>query len=138
MAGDISKADASPRPSLALIEQGTKMYTSITKRVYRAMKSEAAEALCLNRKHLKESARYRVGDEWLEVTPDDYRLGGGLSRSRTTMVTDMQRLGRASVLMTMKDDPLCNGLEIRRRFLEYAGIDRVDEILVPQTRSRPR
>lgn len=132
LAGDISKADASPTTVLALIEQGTKMYTSIHKRVYRAMKSELQKLYKLNRRHLQEPARYRIGDEWLEVTPEDYRLGGGVEPiADPTMVTDMQRLGRASVLMTMKDDPMINGQEVRRRFLEYAGIDRVDEILVP-------
>jgi len=132
LAGDISKADASPTTVLALIEQGTKMYTSIHKRVYRAMKSELQKLFALNRRHLEEPARYRIGDEWLEVTPEDYRLGGGVEPiADPTMVTDMQRLGRASVLMSLKDDPHCNGMEIRRRFLEYAGIDRVDEILVP-------
>ena len=132
LAGDVAKADASPTTVLALIEQGTKMYTSIHKRVYRAMKDELQKLYKLNRKYMKEAARYRVGDEWLEVTPDDYRLGGGVEPiADPTMVTDMQRLGRATVLLGMKDDPMINGLEVRRRFLEYAGIDRPDEILVP-------
>jgi chaperonin GroES len=132
LTGDAGMANASPTTILALIEQGSKVYTSIHKRVYRAMKAELQKLYALNRKHITEEARYRVGDEWLEVSPDDYRLGGGVEPiADPTMVTDMQRLGRAEVLMTLKDDPQCNGMEIRRRYLEYVGIDRVDEILVP-------
>jgi chaperonin GroES len=132
LAGDLAKADASPTTVLALIEQGSKMYTSITKRLYRAMKSEYQKLYTLNRKHLTEAAHYRVGDEFLEVTPDDYRLGGGVEPiADPTMVTDMQRLGRAQILMTLKDDPMVNGMEVRRRFFEYCGIDRIDEILTP-------
>lgn len=132
LTGDAGMASASPTTVLALIEQGSKVYTSIHKRVYRAMKAECQKLFNLNRKHLTETARYRVGDEWLEITPEDYRLGGGVEPiADPTMVTDMQRLGRAEVLMTLKDDPLMNGQEIRRRFLEYTGQDRIDELFAP-------
>lgn len=132
LTGDAGLGSASPTTVLALIEQGSKVYTSIHKRVYRAMKGELKKLYNLNRKHLTESARYRIGDEWLEVTPDDYRLGGGVEPiADPTMVTDMQRLGRAQILWQDKDDPQVNGLEVRRRYFEYCGIDRIDEILVP-------
>lgn len=134
LSGDIAKANTSPTTVLALIEQGSKMYTSIHKRIYRAMKDELDKLYALNRKHLDEKrpSRYRKGDEWLEVTQEDYRLGGGVEPiADPTMVTDMQRLGRASVLMQMANDPMINGMEVRRRYLEYVGVDRIDEILVP-------
>ena len=132
LTGDAGLGNASPTTVLALIEQGSKVYTSIHKRVYRAMKGELQKLYNLNRKYLTENQHYRIGDEWLEVTPDDYRLGGGVEPiADPTMVTDMQRLGRAEVLMTLKDDPHCDPMEIRRRYLEYVGIDRIDEILVP-------
>lgn len=132
LSGDALQANMQPTTLLALIEQGSKYYTSIQKRIYRAMKSELQKLYSLNRKYMKEKARYRVGDEWLEVTPDDYRLGGGVEPiADPTMVTDMQRMGRAQVLMSMSNDPMINGLEVRRRFFEMIGIDRIDEILVP-------
>ena len=132
LTGDAGLANASPTTVLALIEQGSKVYTSIHKRVYRAMKSELQKLYNLNRKHMTETARYRIGDEWLQIEPDDYRLGGGVEPiADPTMVTDMQRLGRAEVLMTLKDDPHCNPIEIRTRYLEMVGIDRIDEIVVP-------
>jgi len=132
LSGDALKANASPTTVLALIEQGAKMYTSIHKRVYRAMKDELDKLYALNRKHLNEKARYRKADEWLEVTQEDYRLGGGVEPiADPTMVTDMQRLGRASVLMQMANDPMMNGMEIRRRYLEMVGVERIEELIVP-------
>lgn len=132
LTGDAGMASASPTTVLALIEQGSKVYTSIHKRIYRAMKNELQKLYTLNRKHLTESVYYRVGDEFLEVTPEDYRLGGGVEPiADPTMVTDMQRLGRAQILWQDKDDPHCNPLEIRRRYFEYCGIDRIDEVLMP-------
>lgn len=132
LSGDALQANMQPTTLLALIEQGAKYYTSIQKRLYRAMKMELQKLYDLNRKFMKEKSRYRVGDEWLEVTPDDYRLGGGVEPiADPTMVTDMQRMGRAQVLMSMAQDPMVNGMEVRRRFFEMIGVDRIDEILVP-------
>jgi chaperonin GroES len=132
LTGDASIANAPPTTVLALIEQGMKVYTAIHKRVYRAEKSELAKLFRLNRKYLKATAKYRVGDEWREVTPNDYELAGGVEPiADPTMVTDMQKLGRAQILMGFKDDPMVDQMEIRRRLFDAASIDRIDELLVP-------
>lgn len=138
LAGDVAKADASPTTVLALIEQGMKVYTAIHKRIYRALKSEFAKIYRLNRLYLNENQRYRIGDEWREVTPEDYRLGGGVEPiADETMLTDMQKLSRAQILMLFKDDPLVNQLEIRQRFFEAANINRIEELLVPPQQPSP-
>lgn len=138
LAGDASLANSQPTTLLALIEQGSKVYTSIHKRIYRALKGELAKLYRLNRLYLKDDQRYKVGDEWREVSPDDYRLGGGVEPiADPTMVTDMQRMGRAMVVMQFKDDPLINQIEIRRRVLDAAQIDRIDELLITQPPPNP-
>lgn len=133
LAGDASIANAPPTTILALIEQGMKVYTAIHKRVYRALKSEFAKIYRLNRLYLTDNQKYRIGDEWREVTPEDYRLGGGVEPiADPTMITDMQKLSRAQILLTFPpDDPQINHLEVKRRLLDAANIDRVDEILIP-------
>lgn len=133
MTGDSSLANQPPTTILALIEQGMKLYSAIHKRVYRAFKSEFHKLYVLNRKRINKAQRFRVGDEWLEVTPDDYRLGGGVEPiADPTMVTDMQKLGRAQILLQFLNDPLINQVELRRRFLDAAMIDRLDELLITQ------
>jgi chaperonin GroES len=132
LTGDAALANAPPTTILALIEQGLKVYTAIHKRVYRALKSEFAKIYRLNRLYLTESQRYRIGDEWREVTPEDYRLGGGVEPiADPTMTTDMQKLGRAQILMGFKDDPMINQKEIRTRLFDAASIDRIEDIFAP-------
>jgi chaperonin GroES len=133
LAGDAKMAGASPTTILALIEQGLNVYTAIHKRVYRALKSEFNKIYRLNRLYLKDKQRrYRVGDEWREVEPDDYRLAGGVEPiADPTMITDMQKLGRAEILMGFKDDPLINQKEIRTRLFDAASIDRIEDLFTP-------
>lgn len=132
LAGDAAMANAPPTTILALIEQGMKVYTAIHKRVYRALKSEFAKIYRLNRKYLTESQRFQVGDEWREVTPDDYRLGGGVEPiADPTMITDMQKLGRAQIAMGFKGDPLINQKEIYTRLFDAASMDRIEDLFAP-------
>jgi chaperonin GroES len=132
LAGGAEMANAPPTTILALIEQGLKVYTAIHKRVYRALKAEFNKIYRLNRLYLKENERYQVGDEWREITLDDYRLGGGVEPiADPTMVTDMQKLGRASVGMQFKGDPLIDQKNIYTRLFEAAGFDRIEEMFTP-------
>lgn len=133
LAGDAQIANAPPTTVLALIEQGLKVYTAIHKRVYRALKSEFNKIYRLNRLYLRdEQRRYRVGDEWREVSPDDYRLGGGVEPiADPTMITDMQKLGRAQILLGFRGDPMINQKEIYTRLFDAANVDRVEDLFVP-------
>jgi chaperonin GroES len=133
LAGDAATANASPTTILALIEQGLTVYTAIHKRIYRALKAEFNKIYRLNRIYLKdEQRRYRVGDEWREVQPDDYRMGGGVEPiADPTMITDMQKLGRAQILFPIKEDPMLNKKEIYMRMFDAASMDRVEDLFAP-------
>ncbi len=132
LTGDAAIANAPPTTILALIEQGMKLYTAIHKRIYRAFKKEYAKLYRLNRIYVTAKTKYQVGDEENEIQPDDYRLGGGVVPiADPSMVTDMQKLGRAQIAMQFKDDPLVNQMEIRKRLFDAAGMDRIDDLLQP-------
>jgi chaperonin GroES len=133
LSGDAAVANAPPTTILALIEQGMKFYTAIAKRVFRAEKQELQKLFELNRLHLTEPAEYQFGDEWREVTPEDYRVAGGVEPvADPTMTTDMQRLGRAQiVLTTCGGDPAFDQMAVKTRLLEAASIDRIDELRAP-------
>lgn len=132
LTGDTARlADTQPTTLLALIEQGMKVYTAIYKRIYRALKSELCKIYRLNQLYLGTSSRYKIGDEWKEITRDDYRLGGGVEPiSDPTMVTDMQKLARAGVVMPFANDPLFNPIEVRKMYLDAANIPHIDKLLV--------
>lgn len=139
LTGDATnKASMSPTTTLALIEQGLKVFTAIYKRVYRAMKSELNKLYRLNRIYGDQKAEYKVGDTWKQVTKEDYVNGSGVEPiADPNMVSDMQRLGRAQYLMQFGQDPYFNGYEIRHRMLEAANIPNIDKVLNKQAAPNP-
>lgn len=129
LAGDAAIANAPPTTVVALIEQGMKFYTAIAKRVFRAEKAELAKLYALNKKYITEDTEYRVGDEWRDITPEDYAQGGGVEPiADPTMTTDMQKLGRSQIVMSVASDPLINRRVALTRLLDSANIDRVEEL----------
>ena len=132
LVGDAAVANAPPTTILALIEQGLGFYTAIIKRVFRGLTSEYEKLHRLNRKYLTEKTQFQLGDEEKEIGPDDYKFSGGVTTvADPRMTTDMQRLGRANLLMSFKDDPLINQREIRQRTLEAANIERIEDVMAP-------
>jgi len=126
-------ANIQPTTLVLLISQGMRTYTAIHQRIYRSLKSEFAKLFRLNRLFLQRDQRYRIGDTWRVVKPEDYRLGGGVEPvSDPREVTDMQRLGRAIAIKEFANDPLCNPMEVRRRYFEALQIERIDKLLVQQ------
>lgn len=132
LAGDAAVANAPPTTVVALIEQGLKLYTAIVKRVYRGLTAEAQKLHRLNQRHITDEVEYRVGEEWMKIGPEDYRMSGGVEPvADPSMTTDMQKLGRAQLIMSTVGDPLVNKAEAFRRFFEAASIDRIDDLLTP-------
>ncbi len=136
LTGDAAIANAPPTTILALIEQGMKVYTAIHKRFFRAETAELAKLYRLNRKYITEDQRYQIGDEFREITPEDFRLGGGVEPiADPTMTTDMQKLGRAQLLMTLLETEdgkkLLDPKAVFDRMLEAANIDRISDLYIP-------
>lgn len=138
LSGETTPANTPATSMLAMIEQGLKVFTGIWKRVHRSLKSEYDKQFRLNRLYLEEQTSYRIGEEWKTVTRQDYVRGSGVVPwSDSTMVTDMQRLGRAGVLQMFANDPLLDGVEIRRRILQAADIDGISQLMQSNPMSNP-
>lgn len=138
MSGDIKAQTMSPTVFMALVEQGLKMFTSIWKRIHRSLKSELDKLYRLNRIYLEEQRTYRVGDQWKEVSREDYATGSGVEPvSDKNMVADVQKLARAEFLSNLKDDARLDGKEILRRMFEAAGIPDIDKIIKQQEDTNP-
>jgi len=130
LTGEQKDANIPATTTLALIEQGLKVFTAIYKRIHRSLKAELEKLYRLNRIHLDDITGYQVGDEWHMVGREDYVKGSGVEPiSDPTMVSDMQKLGRAQFLLTFAQDPMFNGMEIRKRVLDAAAIERPDDLL---------
>jgi chaperonin GroES len=139
MVGDMPGDNTSGITTLAVIEQGLKVYSAIHKRIHRSLGYEFRKLFRLNRLYLPKESGWLDGDLWRKISREDYgRSAGVVPISDPQMVTDMQRMGRAQFLLQFKDDPLFNGREIRIRMLEAANIPDAEMLLVQQPPGDPK
>lgn len=133
MVGDLPGDNTSGVATLAMIEQGLKVFSAIYKRIHRSLKQEFKKLFRLNRLYLPMQSGYRMGDEWHEISQQDYQEGAGVEPvSDPQMVTDMQKLGRAQFLMQFKDDPWFKGRELRLKMLDAALFPDAENLLNDQ------
>jgi len=130
LTGETQGNDQAVGTTLAMIEQGLKVYTSIYKRVHRSLKWELACLRRLNRLYLDPQAYFNFQDKQGVVAQEDYRADDVdvIPVSDPTVVTDMQRMGRAQFLMQFLGKGL-NDQEIIVRVLEAGGIPDVKALL---------
>lgn len=139
MVGDMPSDNTPATTMLAVIEQGLQVFSAIHKRIHRSLKKEFAKLFRLNRLYLEENTGYLVGDEWHQISRQDYMAGSGVEPiSDPRMLTDMQRMGRAQFLLQFRGDPLINQVEIRRRVLDAGQIDQPEKLLVLQPTPDPK
>lgn len=133
MTGDTGGKQMQPTTALALIEQGLKVFTAIYKRIYRSLNKEFKLLFDLNSEYLNDQEYFSFAGQQMQVSNADYNPDS-LSVNPVAdprLVTDMQRLTRAQILMQFAQDPMVNPVVIRRRYLEAAGIDGIDEVMKP-------
>ncbi|MCF4166344.1 co-chaperone GroES [Zavarzinia compransoris] len=132
LTGEQQQSNVPATTTLALIEQGMKVFTAIYKRIHRSLKQEFAKLYRINRLYVSPQAYANVLDEPADPQAD-YRGGDCdvVPVSDPTIVTDMQRLGRAQFLMQFSGDPLIDQVEIRKRVLAAASIEDAEKLLKP-------
>lgn len=130
LTGDTNQANTPVGTTLALIEQGLKVATAIFKRIHRALKDELACLFRLNKLYLEPEVYFEFQDEEGQVRLDDYQVQdvGVVPVSDPTVMTDMQRLGRAQYLMQFRgmgfDDQ-----KIAVRAMEAGGITDIEDLM---------
>ncbi len=131
MTGEGQGKNASPTTTLALIEQGTAVFSAIYKRVYRSLRKEYKKIYLLNAQYLDEEKYFILMDEKESVGPEDYETEDLdiVPEADPSTVTNMQRLGRAQFLQQFNGDPDFESIALKRRLLEAASIPDVDELL---------
>jgi chaperonin GroES len=139
LTGDMPGDNTSGITTLAVIEQGLKVYSAIHKRIHRSLGYEFRKLFRLNRLFLPRESGWLDGDIWRKITREDYGKSAGVNPiSDPQMVTDMQRMGRAQFLLQFKDDALFNGREIRMRMLDAANIPDPEKLLADQPPGDPK
>lgn len=122
--------------TLAMIEQGLKVFTAIVKRVFRAMKREYTLIYDINKKSMQRGGMpkyFTIMDQPIEIMADDYSDTLDVRTvADPNLVTDMQRLTQAQFLMEQveKQNPHINAFEATRRAVEAARIADAENLLV--------
>ncbi|HDA7351596.1 TPA: hypothetical protein O5T82_002316, partial [Staphylococcus aureus] len=142
--GDTGGQVQTATTTLAMIEQGLKVFTAIYKRIYRALKDEFKLLFELNARNIDEKAYYTFNDEQEVVEKSDYDLQSMdiCPVADPKMVTDMQRSARAQVLMQIGQDPtlgpLQDPLEALRRIYDAVGMEEPDKLIKKQQGPSPQ
>jgi chaperonin GroES len=123
--------------TLALIEQGLKVFTAIYKRIHRAFKQELECLYRLNSLYLDPQAYFNFQDVPGVIAQQDYKEGDCdvIPVSDPSVVTDMQRLGRAQYLGQFLGKGL-DDMAIMNRMFQAANIPDVHE-LAPKQQPQP-
>jgi chaperonin GroES len=140
MTGEAQGRNQSPTTTMALIEQGMQVFSAIYKRIFRSLRKEYKKLYNLNARYLNPETYFTVLDEQEMVGPEDYNTKDYdiVPVADPRAVTHMQKLARAEYLGGFANDPYFNGIEVRRRMLDAASIDDIDELLVEQPPPNPQ
>ncbi len=124
--------------TVALIEQGLKVFTAIYKRIYRALRDEFRLLFELNARYLDEQEYFQFQDEQQAVAKSDYDIKSMDIRpvADPKMVTDVQRAARANVLLQIAAHPVLgavqNPREALKRVYESVGMEAPEQLIVPE------
>jgi len=138
LSGDLAR-NQTATTTLAMIEQGMKVYTSIYKRIYRALKKEYGLLAELNSKFLPDEQYFVMQDDRKAIARQDYDMRSLdiMPVADPNIVTDMQKMARAQLLMETAQMPGVNAHEALRRVYEAAGIDNVEKLLQDPAQAQP-
>jgi chaperonin GroES len=135
--GEASGANTPATTTLALIEQGSKVFSAVFKRLHRAFKYEFRKLYRLNKLFLDAVEYVTVLDELEAVSRIDYATEDCdiIPVSDPNMVSDAQQMIKAEVLKGFLGAGL-NDDEIMRRALEAMRIPDIDK-LIPKEPKQP-
>ena len=137
LTGETQGANASPTTTLALIEQGLKVFSSIYKRLHRSLKSEFQKVRRLNRLYLDNDHYRAVLDDPAADVIDFYDKDMDVMPvSDETELTHIQKLIKAEALNAKIGTGL-NDREINKRYLEALDTPDIEKVLPPENKQEP-
>jgi chaperonin GroES len=136
MSGESPAANVPAASTLAVIEQGLKVFSGIFKRLYRSLKDEFKKIARLNRMYKPENYNIILDDPSANIEADysDTSLDV-VPVADPTNASDMMRSLKAEALLKMLGQGL-NDNEIKKRYLLSLGIENVETIM-PQENAPP-
>jgi chaperonin GroES len=134
LTGEQQQSNVPATTTLALIEQGLKVFTAIYKRIHRSLGEELGKLFKINRRYLRPEEYFAILDgDPQKVTLADYNEGDYdiCPFSDPTISTDAQRLARAQAAVQFVGAPFSNPIEIMRRYYEAIGEENPEALFAP-------
>lgn len=134
LTGEQQQSNVPASTTLALIEQGLKVFSAIYKRIHRSLKQELGKLKKLNARYMQPQEYFMVLDTQEQVAIQDYQDESMdvIPVSDPTVVTEAQRMGRAQALLPFAQDPMIDGMEVKKRYFEALGIENVEALWAKQ------
>lgn len=139
LAGTPPPANTPATTTLAMIEQGMKLFSSIFGRIHRALSSEFTKIYRLNRLYLDDEVYFRVMDNEKAIRRADYDVESCdvIPVSDPNNTTDAQKMMKAEALWQLRGQGL-NDEAIKRRYLEALQIGEIDDLMPdPEAANQP-
>lgn len=139
LTGEQQQSNVPASTTLALIEQGLKVFSAIYKRIHRSLKQELGKLKKLNARYMQPQEYFMVLDTQEQVAIQDYQDESMdvIPVSDPTVVTEAQRMGRAQALLPFASDPMIDGMEVKKRYFEAIGIENVEALWAKQQPGPP-
>ena len=104
--------------TMASIDQSTKLFTAIHKRVYRALEKEYKKLFVLNAKYLDDQEAVAAMDEPISKDDYNYRTHDVCPAADPTAFSSIQRLMKAQALVELIPLGTINPMAVTKRILE--------------------
>lgn len=129
-----------PTTALTLVEQGSKQFTAIFKRIHRSLRRELKQLFRLNALHMSPEVYFVLLDEPEAVAKEDYNTDelDVSPVSDPNMVTESVRMAKAETMMALRGDPGIDQVELKRRYLEALGTPDPEKLLVTDPPPDPK
>lgn len=131
LSGD-QAGNVAPFTSMAMIEQGLTTFKSIYQRIYWSVADELKIQYSLNKKYISNELYTKVLDDPEANIDKDFDMSGIdlVPVNSNADITDMQKITRANLLFSLKDDPLMDGIKIREEILNLSNISNAEDYVV--------
>ena len=131
LTGEGLGANASPTTTMALIEEGSKVYSAIYKSIHRSLAQEFQLLKKINAKYLDPYIYKKILDE--PIGPHDFsdEEVDFSPISDPTIASGVQKMARSQYIAQFINDPFFNQMELRKRMLESAEVPDIEKLLQP-------
>ncbi len=133
MTGGAPGSNTPATTTLAIIEQGMKVYTAIFKRIYRSMQIELDMIYSLNSVYVSDGNYQTVLDTPEAISQQDYNTEdmNVVPAADPASATDIQKAAKTQILMQFYGQPTANSAAIQLEALKAAGISEPEKYMAP-------